>query len=165
MNEHIEKTLIIIKPEGVRRSIVGKIITRFEDAGFKIISMKMQWVDQNFAKQHYTEDISQRRGEHVREKLLRHLSEGPVIAMVLEGLHAIETIRKIVGGTEPKTAPPGTIRGDFANMSYAYADASDLSVRNIIHASSDKADAEREIKLWFNEKELHSYKNIHDLFL
>jgi nucleoside-diphosphate kinase len=165
MANHTERTLVLIKPEGVQRTIVGRILTRFEDAGFKIIGMKMIWADKEMAKKHYTEDISKRRGEHVREKLLRHVTEGPVIAIVLEGLHAIEIIRKIVGGTEPKTAPPGTIRGDFANMSYAYADESDLSVRNIIHASGNADDAKHEIALWFKDKELYNYKTIHDIFL
>ena len=88
--------------------------------------------------------------KEVREKLLDYIVEGPVIAIVLEGVDAIENVRKIVGGTEPKSAPPGTIRGDFAHVSFAYADAKHMPVKNIIHASSDEKDAEREIKLWFN---------------
>ncbi len=160
-----ERTLVLIKPEGVQRHLVGKIISRFEDAGLKIVGMKQVWVDKEFAKKHYTEDIAERRGEKVREQLLNYIIEGPVIAIALEGVNAIENVRKIVGGTEPKSAPPGTIRGDFAHVSFAYADAKNIPVKNIIHASSDEKDAKHEIKLWFNEKELHSYKTIQDFFM
>ena len=158
-----ERTLVLIKPEGVQRHLTGKIITRFEDAGLKIVGMKQVWADLDFAKKHYTEDIAIRRGEKVREQLLKYIVEGPVIAMCLEGINAIENVRKIVGGTEPKSSPPGTIRGDFAHVSFAHADENNLPVKNLIHASSDKKDAEHEVSLWFNEKELHSYKTIQDL--
>lgn len=157
-----ERTLVLIKPEGVKRALIGKILSRFEDAGLKIIGMKMAWADKEFAKKHYTEDIAERRGEKVRNQLLDYIIEGPVIAFVLEGIEAISIVRKIVGGTEPKTAPPGTIRGDFAHVSFAYADKKNLPVKNIIHASSDRTDAKREISLWFSEKELHSYETIYD---
>jgi len=161
----IEKTLVLIKPEGVQRALVGKIISRFESAGLKIIGMKQVWVDKEFAKKHYTEDIAERRGEKVREMLLDYIIEGPVIAMVLEGVNAIENVRKIVGGTEPKSAPPGTIRGDFAHVSFAYADKNNIPVKNLIHASGNEKDAKHEVPLWFNEKELHSYKTIQDFFM
>jgi len=161
----MERTLGLIKPEGVQRHLVGKIITRFEDAGLKIIGMKQVWVDKEFAKKHYTEDIVERRGEKVREMLLEYIIEGPVVAMCLEGVNAIENVRKIVGGTEPRTSPPGTIRGDFAHISFSYADKKNLPIKNLIHASSDEKDAKSEIKLWFNEKELHQYKTIQDFFI
>jgi len=161
----MQRTLILIKPEGVQRHLVGKIITRFEDAGIKIIGMKQLWVDKEFAKKHYTEDIAERRGEKVRDMLLNYISEGPVIAICLEGINAIENVRKIVGGTEPKTSPPGTIRGDFAHVSFAYADKNNLPVKNLIHASGDEKDAKHEIELWFSEKELHTYKTIQDFFI
>jgi len=161
----MERTLVLIKPEGVQRHLVGKIITRFEDAGLKIIGMKQVWVDKEFAKKHYTEDIVERRGEKVREMLLEYIIEGPVVAMCLEGVNAIENVRKIVGGTEPRTSPPGTIRGDFAHISFSYADKKNLPIKNLIHASSDEKDAKSEIKLWFNEKELHQYKTIQDFFI
>lgn len=161
----MERSLVLIKPEGVQRHLVGKIISRFEDASLKIIGMKQVWVDKEFAKKHYTEDIAERRGKKVREMLLDYLVEGPVIAICLEGINAIENIRKIVGGTEPKTATPGTIRGDFAHVSFAYADKNNLPVKNLIHASSDEKDAKHEIALWFNEKEIHSYKTIQDFFM
>ena len=158
----IEKTLVLLKTDAVERGLIGKIIERFENAGLKIIGMKMQWIDVDFAKKHYTEDIAERRGEHVREWLLQYITEGPVVAMVIEGLHAIETVRKIVGPTEPRTAAPGTIRGDFALHSYDFADDKKVSIRNLIHASGDKKDADYEIKLWFKSEELHSYETVHE---
>ena len=161
----IERTFVAIKPDGVQRSLVGEVLGRFEKAGLKIIGIKMQWIDKDFAKKHYTEDIEKRRGKKVRDLLMNYISEGPVVAMVLEGIHAIEIVRKIVGGTEPKTALPGTIRGDFCHVSYDYADKQELAIRNIIHASGNKEDAEYEIKLWFKDNELHSYKNSHDLHI
>ncbi len=161
----MEKTLVLIKPEGVQRHLVGKIITRFEDAGLKIIAMKQVWVDKEFAKKHYTQDIAERRGEKVREMLLNYITEGPVIAMVLQGINAIENTRKIVGGTEPKSSPPGTIRGDFAHVSFAHADKNNLPVKNLIHASGNKEDSENEVKLWFSKKEMHNYKTVQDFLL
>jgi nucleoside-diphosphate kinase len=158
----IEQTLVLIKTDGVMRGLAGKIIERFENAGLKIIGMKMQWIDKEFAKKHYTEDIAKRRGAHVREWLLEYITEGPVIAMVLEGLHAVEIVRKIVGPTEPRTAPPGTIRGDFALHSFDFADKKEKSIRNLIHASGDEKDAKAEIKLWFKPSELHSYETVHE---
>jgi nucleoside-diphosphate kinase len=160
----MQRTLVLIKPEGVQRHLVGKIITRFEDAGIKIIGMKQIWVDKEFAKQHYTEDIAERRGEKVREMLLDYIIGGPVVAICFEGINVIENVRKIVGGTEPKSAPPGTIRGDFAHVSFAYADKNNLPVKNLIHASGNEKDAKHEVPLWFTEKELHSYKTIQDFF-
>lgn len=161
----IERTLILIKPEGVQRHLAGKIITRFEDAGLKIIGMKQVWVDKEFAKKHYTEDITERRGEKVRTMLLDYITEGPVIAICLEGINSIENVRKIVGGTEPKTASPGTIRGDFAHVSFAHANSNGLPVKNLIHASSNEKDAKHEVALWFKDSELHSYKTVQDLLL
>ncbi|MCK5025959.1 MAG: nucleoside-diphosphate kinase [Nanoarchaeota archaeon] len=161
----IEKTLVLIKPDGVQRCLVGKIIQRFEDSGLKIIGMKMQWIDKEFAKQHYTQDVAERRGEKVREVLLDFITEGPVVAMCIEGIKAIENVRKITGTTEPKAAAPGTIRGDFAHVSFSYADNKEIAVKNIIHASADQGDAETEIKLWFKPEEMHSFKTVHDTFI
>lgn len=161
----IERTLVLIKPEGVQRHLVGKILTRFEDAGLKIVGMKQVWADEEFAKKHYTEDIAKRRGEKVRNALLKYICEGPVIAICLEGINAIENVRKMVGGTEPKSAPPGTIRGDFAHVSYAHADEKNIPVKNLIHASSDEKDAKHEVALWFSDSELHTYKTVFDLLM
>ena len=158
----IEKSLVLIKPDGVQRGLVGKIIQRFEDVGLKIVGMKMEWADEGLAKKHYTEDIAERRGEKVRNLLLGFIREGPIIAIAVEGVNAIENIRKMVGETEPKTALPGTIRGDFSHMSFDYADSNDRAIPNLIHASSDKNDAENELKLWFSDEELHDYNTVHE---
>ena len=158
----IERTLVLLKPDAVQRCLMGEILTRFEKAGLKAIGMKMVWANEEFAKGHYTEDITKRRGEFVRNKLIKFLQEGPVLAMCLEGVNAIEVVRKIVGGTEPKAALPGTIRGDYAHHSYEWADSHEIAIKNLIHASSDKEFAESEIKLWFKAEELHSYKTVHD---
>src|SRR3989338_6635304 len=161
----IERTLVLLKPDAVQRCVSGRVISRFEDAGMKIIGMKMVWVDKKFALKHYTEELAKRAGAHVREMIAEFLTTGPVIAMVLEGVNAIENTRKLVGSTEPRAAAPGTIRGDFSHMSYGYADVKKVPVKNLVHASSSKQDAAAEIKLWFSPKELHSYKTVHDIHI
>jgi len=154
----IEKTFVAIKPDGVQRGFVGKIIERFENAGLKIVGMKMRWVDPDFAKQHYKAHVE----KDFYKNLEKFITEGPVVAIVLEGIHAVETVRKIVGPTEPKAALPGTIRGDLAHHSYAYSDEKGISVKNIIHASGTKKEADEEIKLWFSIDELYEYKTVHE---
>lgn len=146
----IERTLVVLKPDTIQRKVTGEIITRFERAGLKITAMKMLKVDEKFAATHY-EDLGKRKGPEVLKRTTGYLTEGPVIAIVLEGVSAVEVVRKIAGGTEPKTAPPGTIRGDYAHVSYEYADTMDMSVKNLLHASGTKTEAENEIKLWFTE--------------
>ena len=158
-----QRTLILIKPDGIIRNLVGKIIMRFEDAGLKIVGMKMLWANDESAKKHYREDIARKHGEKIRNDLLKYIKEGPIIALVLEGVEAIAIARKIVGSTYPSESLPGTIRGDFAHISRNFANENNLMVRNLIHASSDENDAKIEIEIWFNEKELHSYKTIHDM--
>ena len=158
-----EKTLILIKPDGIIRNLVGKIIMRFEDAGLKIVGMKMKWLDEEFAKKHYDESISKKHGERVRQDLIDYVRSGPVIAIVLEGVDGINVARKIVGSTYPNESPSGTIRGDFAHISKSFANNNKLSVKNLIHASANSDDAKREIPLWFDDKELHSYKTVHDI--
>ncbi len=161
----IERTLVLVKPDGVQRSLVGEVITRFERAGLKIVGMKMVWCSKDHAMKHYTEDITIRRGEHVRNKLISFLTEGPVVALCFEGIDAVDVVRKIVGSTEPKTAPPGTIRGDYAHMSYIHADNSSRALPNLIHASGNKDEAKSEVELWFKNEELHSYKTVHDIHI
>ncbi|HUD20495.1 MAG TPA: nucleoside-diphosphate kinase [Candidatus Saccharimonadales bacterium] len=158
----LEKTLVLIKPDGVERGLVGQILARFEQAGLKIVGMKLTCPDAEFAKKHYTEDITVRRGEKVRQFMVEMLSTGPVVAIALEGVEAIELVRKMVGPTQPKEAPPGTIRGDFSHISYAYADAHNIGIKNVVHASSNLSDAENELKLWFGEGEICSYQSVHD---
>jgi len=158
----IEQTLMLIKPDGVERGLTGKILMRFEDAGLKVIALKMLKIDKRMAMRHYTEDLAKRRGSHIRNVMMDYISAGPVVAAVIEGVNAIEVVRKMTGDTEPRAAFPGTIRGDFTHMSYKYADSKKGPVKNVIHASSSKQDAKREVTLWFNKKELQRYSSVHD---
>jgi nucleoside-diphosphate kinase len=157
----IERSLVLIKPDGVQRGLIGRILSRFEDAGFKIVGTKMVWVDADFGKKHYF-DLGERRGEKVLEVMLKFITSGPVLALVFEGINAVENVRKMVGGTEPKTAAPGTIRGDFAHVSFAHADHADKAIENLIHASGNVEEAKMEVVLWFKDEELHSYKTVHE---
>ncbi len=154
----MENTLVLLKPDAVERALVGEIITRFEKVGLKIMGMKMIQIDSNFSKKHYA--------AHVEKAFYKGLEDfmtsGPVIAMVIGGLHAVELVRKIVGGTEPKSAQPGTIRGDYSHHSYAYTDKKGIAIKNLIHASGDVTDAEQEIGLWFSDTELHEYQTVHE---
>ena len=158
----IEQTLVLIKPDGVARGLTGEVIKRIEQMGLKIVALKLVKPEMDQAKKHYTEDIAERRGEKVRSMLLDFITEGPVVAMIIEGVNAIENIRKIVGSTESKSALPGTIRGDFSHVSFDYADKKEIPVRNIIHASADEADAKHETALWFSIDEIHDYKRSGD---
>jgi nucleoside-diphosphate kinase len=158
----IQRTLVLIKPDGVQRSLVGKIISRFEDAGLKIVAMKMMWIDKKFAEEHYL-DVKQRYDKRILDNLTSYIREGPVIAMIIEGVEAINVVRKITGSTYPNEAAPGTIRGDFAHISKEYANKNNKKVGNLIHASADEKDAKREIALWFSIEEIHSYKTVHDV--
>ncbi len=158
----IEKTLVLLKPDAVQRGLMGEIISRFEKAGMKIVAMRMAWSNAEKAAKHYTEDITIRRGEKVRNQLVDFITSGPVLAMVIEGVSAIENVRMMVGSTEPKSAQPGTIRGDYSHVSFSHADEHGRVVENIIRASSDEADAQREIYIWFNEDEIHNYKTVYE---
>ncbi len=158
----IEQTLVLVKPDGVSRGLIGEIIKRFEQRGLKIVGLKLTKVEHDKAKEHYTEDIAKRRGKKVREKLLQFITESPIVAMVVEGVNAIENVRKIVGETESKSALPGTIRGDFSHVSFSYADKREIPVKNLVHASSDAEDAKRELRIWFSIDEIHDYKRSDD---
>lgn len=154
----IEKTLVLIKPDGVKRGLIGELIGRFEQRGLKIVGMKMIWIDKSFARKHYS--------AHIKKSFYKHLEEfitsGPVVAMVIQGIHAVEIVRKIVGSTEPKSADIGTIRGDFAHVSYAYADIKGITIKNLIHASGTSEEAAIEIDLWFKPEEIYDYKTAHE---
>jgi len=154
----IERTFVMVKTDGVQRGIVGDIISRLEKTGLKLIGLKMKWVDEDFAKEHYAEH----KEKDFFAPLVNFLKEGPVVAMVFEGVESVELVRKIVGGTEPKTALPGTIRGDYAHVSYGHADKKKIAIKNLIHASANKEDAEKEVLLWFAVDELYQYKNLHE---
>jgi nucleoside-diphosphate kinase len=155
----IERTLVLLKPDAVQRGVCGEIIKRLEKAGLKIVGMKMVWADRDFSKKHYS--------EHVDKKFYPGLEDlivmGPSIAIVLEGVEAVFLVRKMCGATDPKSAVPGTIRGDFAQVSYEHADEKGIGIKNVIHASANPKDAKKEIELWFEEKELHSYKTVHEV--
>ncbi len=140
----MERTFVMIKPDGVQRRLIGKILQRFEEAGLKIVAMKFLKVTQELAEKHY--EIH--KGKPFYESLIKYITSGPVLAMVIEGQNAIERIRKMVGATDPQKAMPGTIRGDFCQH----------IGRNIIHASDAKETAEKEINLWFNKDEIIDYK-------
>jgi len=154
----IERSLILLKPDAVQRGLIGDIVKRFENVGMKIVGMKMQWIDKNFSKKHYSAHVDKKFYKGLEE----FITQGPIVAMVVEGIHAVETARKIVGDTEPKTAPPGTIRGDFSHHSYAYSDTQGIAIKNLIHASGTQKEAKQEIKLWFKPNELHTYKTVHE---
>ena len=139
----IEKTLVLLKPDAVQRQIMGKVITRFEDAGLKFVAMKMKWVDPEFSKKHYSAHTE----KPFYPGLEKMITEGPVLALVIEGLHAVELVRKIVGPTEPKSASPGTIRGDLA-MSVS---------NNVIHCSDSLDNAKIEVERFFNKEDLFDY--------
>lgn len=166
MSKHIERTLILFKPDAVQRGVVGEILTRFERVGLKIIGTKMIAPDQDHYFKHYEEigQVITRRGEGVFKNVLDRMNEGPVIAMVLEGIEAVELVRKLVGSTEPKSAAPGTIRGDFSHMSYGYGDETNQGIPNLIHASGDLADAKKEIPHWFSDDELYDYSVLNEKF-
>lgn len=155
----MERTLVLVKPDGVQRGLVGEIITRFEKAGLKIVGMRMVWVDKEFSKKHYSAHVE----KPFYPGLEAMITEGPVVAMALEGIHAVEQVRKMVGATEPKSAQPGTIRGDYAQHSYEFADGQGKAIKNLIHASGTSEEGKAEVELWFNEKELHTYKTVHEV--
>lgn len=162
----MEKTLIIFKPDAVQRGVVGEILSRFEKAGLKIVASKMLRPSEEHYYKHY-EDIGKmvsRRGQKTFNETLKYVTGGPVIAMVLEGVEAVSLVRKMVGTTEPKAAAPGTIRGDYAHMSFAFADKEAIGVPNLLHASGDVNEAKLEIAHWFSGEEIFNYETVHEKF-
>ncbi len=139
----MQQTLVLIKPDGVQRGLVGKIIARFEERGFKIVALKLTQVPRALAEKHYAIHM----GKSFYAGLLDYITVSPVIAMVLEGHEAISAARTMVGATRPWEAAPGTIRGDFALM----------GLRNLMHASDSPETAASEIALWFSKDELLAY--------
>jgi nucleoside-diphosphate kinase len=163
---HIEKTLVLFKPDAVQRGIVGEILTRFERVGLKVVATKMLAPDQAHYHHHYEEigKLKTRHGDQVFNVTLESMAKGPVIALVLEGVEAVSLVRKLVGATEPKSAAPGTIRGDYSHMSYGYADEAEKGIPNLIHASADPGEAKEEISHWFADSELYTYVALHEKF-
>ena len=166
-SEKIERTLVLFKPDTVQRGLVGEILSRFERVGLKIVGTKMIAPDKDHYYAHY-ESIGQmitRRGQQAFDVTLEMMVQGPVIAMVFEGVEAVALVRKLVGGTEPKSALPGTIRGDFSHMSFEYADGKKKGIPNLIHASGDPEEAEKEIGHWFSDDEIYSYERANEKFV
>lgn len=181
-----EKTVVLIKPEGVRRGLIGEILHRFEKVGFKIVALKMVWVDKGQVAKHYKNEkeyltsIGKRTlvdykkfgfdpqenlgtknpfeiGQNVRHWNMESLSSGPIIALLVMGVNAIEIVRKMVGATNTTDASPGTIRGDFSADTPVLATLQKRPIMTIVHASGDKEDADFERKLWFKETEIYDY--------
>lgn len=162
----MEKTLIILKPDAIQRGIAGEILSRFEKVGLKIVGTKMLQPSYDHYFHHY-ENIGKmvsRRGQKAFDVTLSMMNSGPVIALVLEGVEAASLVRKMVGATEPKSALPGTIRGDYSHMSFSHADTNDVGIPNLIHASGDAEEAKLEIAHWFSESELFTYETTHEKF-
>lgn len=165
-NKTAEETLILFKPDALQRGLVGDILTRFENVGLKIVGTKMIEPTREEFEKHY-EDIGKlktRAGDHIFDITLQMMGQGPVIAMVLRGVGAVALVRKLVGGTEPKSAAPGTIRGDFSHMSYEYADGMQKGIPNLIHASGNVEEANSEIMHWFSAPEIYKYKTLNEKF-
>lgn len=153
----IERTLVLLKPDALTRGLVGRVIQRFEDALLKVVGAKMVWMDADFTRQHYF-DLEERLGPDVYNITASFMQQGPVVALVLEGVDAIKTVRKIVGPTYPNEAQPGTVRGDFAHQAKAYSIANDKVVANLVHASGNPEEAKQEVELWFRPEELFDYQ-------
>lgn len=184
-----EKTLVLLKPDTVQRNLIGEIISRFERVGLKIVALKFLIPTKEQAFKHYVKNEEEivalgnrsiegkkksgievkespkELGQSIIDRLVKFLSSSPVVAIVLEGNQAIAVTRKLVGSTEPLQSAVGTVRGDYTVDSYALADSGDRAVRNLVHASSSQFDSEYEIKVWFSEKEVVSYKNVRDKIL
>ena len=187
-----EKTLVIIKPDGVQRSLIGEIIKRYERTGLKLIGLKMIIPTEEQATKHYydvggdewIEEVGrkaakayEKKGEKspyktysengwaVLKANAKYLSSGPVVAMVLQGSSAVELVRKITGATAPLLADIGTIRGDFTLDSFALADTDQRSIRNLIHASGTIEEAEKELKIWFKDEEILKYTHLQERIL
>ncbi len=178
-----QKTLVIVKPDGVQRSLIGETIKRYEQCGLKLVALKMIIPTKELALEHYSTDpewamktgtksqeAAAARGEKlwtadpveyaegIRNTLKSFLSSGPVVLMVWQGMNAVGVVRKITGSTEPLNSVPGTIRGDYTIDSYAAADIDKRSVRNIIHSSGSVDEAKLEIDVWFKPEEILNYR-------
>lgn len=185
-----ENTLVLIKPDGIQRSLIGEVIRRYERSGLKLVGLKLEVPDVKRIEQHYLIDPDwvlktgekaiaayekkgqkppskdpKQIGETVLKNLKKYLSSGPVVLMVWQGMHAVGIVRKITGGTEPLTSDVGTIRGDLTIDSYQVADVDGRAVRNLIHSSGSIDEAEKEIAIWFDKKEILDYRLISEAIL
>lgn len=146
----MEKTCVIVKPDGVRKNLIGEVINRLERAGLAVRAIKMINAEIRTLRKHYSAHVD----KPFYKGLEAFMTEGPVIAMVFEGFDAINKVRKIAGHTDPGKAEKGTIRGDLSEDSAEKADREGRSIRNVVHASGNREEAEAEIKLWFREEEI-----------
>ncbi len=178
-----ERTLVLLKPDAVQRSLVGEILGRFERAGLKIAALKFLVPTKEQAYKHYVKneaeiealgnrsiegkkksgivvnDNPKELGQKIIDRLVKFLVAGPIVAFVLEGNKAVAITRKMVGSTEPLQSDVGTIRGDYTIDSYELADDGDRAVRNLVHASANVPESDYEIKVWFSDQEIVDYKN------
>lgn len=154
----MEQTLIILKPDTIKRGLIGEIITRFERSGLKIVAMKMVAPDEIKFHEHYEgiSNLISRWGEDIYNVTLSQMTETPVIVFVLEGIEAVAHVRKMVGTTDPKDSAPGTIRGDYTHITRAYTNPIGSTLPNILHASGTSEEAEKEVALWFTDDEIYS---------
>lgn len=161
-----QQTLVLIKPDGVQRGLMGEIITRFERVGLKVIAAKMVQPGYDHYHRHYEEigKMISRRGQKAFDVTLEIMQAGPVLALVLEGAEVVAVVRKMAGTTEPKEALPGTIRGDYAHISFAYADSQGLPIPNLVHASGNEEEAQEEVALWFSKEEIFDYQTTFEKF-
>ena len=177
-----ERTLVIIKPDGIERNLIGEIIKRYERIGLKLVGAKMLIPTAELIEKHYTLDPAWlmnvgnksirayeskglkpphmeplKAADAVLKVLVKYMTSGPVVAMVWQGAHAVEIVRKITGGTEPLTSDVGTIRGDYVLDSYQMSDHDGRAVRNLVHASGSPKEAQDEIAHWFTKGEIIDY--------
>jgi nucleoside-diphosphate kinase len=182
-----EQTLVLVKPDGVKRGLIGEVVGRIERRGLKIIALKMAQVGREHLENHFpkSEEWVERLGsktlktfaeygidpveaqgtadpkeigKKVKESLFEYLQSGPVVAMVVQGIHAIDMVRKLAGHTLPVFAEMGTIRGDYSVDSPSVANVEGRAIHNVMHASENVEEATNEINLWFKKDEIHSYK-------
>lgn len=185
-----ERTLVLVKPDGVQRGLIGEVTSRFERVGLKLVAMKMMVADADHIEKHYTLDPEWRRitGEKtikgyldkgqtppstdpleitgkILTNLKRFMTIGPIIAMVWEGAHAQKIVKKLTGGTEPLSSDVGTIRGDYVLDSYRMSDQEGRVIRNIVHCSGSEKEAEDEVKHWFKPEEIINYRLVQEQIL
>jgi len=182
-----ERTLVVIKPDGVKRALIGEILARFEKAGLKIVGLKMIEVSRDFARRHYpgTEEWITGMGKKTLENYAKYgidpvkelgtddprkigdmiydwnvdsFTSGPVVAVALEGNHSVDNVRMMIGSTLPVFALPGTIRGDYSSDSAALANKEKRAIKNVVHASGELDEAAREIDYWFGPEDMHPYR-------
>lgn len=186
---HKERTFVFLKPDAIQRSLAGNIIQRFEQSGLKIVGMKMMIIDAARAEEHYAksdqwyeekgqmlvdnmkaagktpEKEAKEYGRGIIDGLITFMTSGPVVAMVLEGNQAVQVVMKLVGSTEPASSDVGTIRGDYTLDSYQMANMDMRAVRNLVHCSDSVEEAQREMKIWFDEADLYNYRHTHEAIL